>query len=352
MSGGVDSSAAAALLVEQGHEVIGLTMRLYNAKDQPRKGRGGTCCSPAEVDLAQRACEILQIPHYTVDEQARFQDRVIDDFAREYAAGRTPNPCARCNEHVKFGPLLTRARAFGAAFMATGHYARIEDGGLWRGTDPSKDQSYFLFAMGRATLEEVRFPLGGWTKDDVRDYARSKGMPNWDAPDSQELCFVPDGDHARVVERRAEALGLDPETLAGGEVVDTDNNPLGTHGGIHRVTVGQRRGLGLSSTKPRYVLKVLPERRQVMVGDASQLARTRLEVSDFRPMMEVAEGEPMACAVQIRHRSPATAARLVVRGARAQVTFESPVRAVAPGQAAVAYVGDRVVGGGWIEGAE
>ena len=227
MSGGVDSSAAAALLVDQGHEVIGLTMRLYDARDQPRKGRGGTCCSPAEVDLAQRACELLGIPHYTVDERARFTASVIDDFAREYAAGRTPNPCARCNEHVKFGPLLARAQALGAAWMATGHYARNEDGALHRGADASKDQSYFLFAMGRDALRDVRFPLGTWTKEDVRAFARERGMPNWDARDSQELCFVPDGDHGAVVERRAAALGLDTTALSAGDVVDEALQPVG-----------------------------------------------------------------------------------------------------------------------------
>ncbi|MGB1699791.1 MAG: tRNA 2-thiouridine(34) synthase MnmA [Nannocystaceae bacterium] len=345
------SSVAAALLVEQGLEVVGMTMRLYDARDQPKRSRGGTCCSPAEVDLAQRACELLGIPHYVVDEQERFQRAVIDDFAREYAAGRTPNPCARCNEHVKFGPLLTRARALGAAYMATGHYARIEDGALLRGVDPSKDQSYFLFAMGQETLADVRFPLGDWTKERVRDYARERGMPNWDAPDSQELCFVPDGDHGAVVERRARSLGLDGGSLGDGEVVDETGETLGTHRGIHRVTVGQRRGLGLSSSRPRYVLRVLPEERKVVVGDAEALARTELDVDDFRRLRDLEDGAAIACHVQIRHRSPAQAATLRVTGSRATVTFDAPVRAVAPGQAAVAFLGDQVLGGGWIAGA-
>ncbi len=351
MSGGVDSSVAAALLVEQGLEVVGMTMRLYDARDQPRRGRGGTCCSPAEVDLAQRACEQLGIPHYVVDEQQRFQEAVIDDFAREYAAGRTPNPCARCNEHVKFGPLLTRARALGATYMATGHYARIEDGALLRGVDPSKDQSYFLFAMGKDILADVRFPLGDWTKERVRAYAQDRSMPNWDAPDSQELCFVPDGDHGAVVERRAQALGLGAASLAEGEVVDEDGRSLGTHKGIHRVTVGQRRGLGLSSPRPRYVLRVLPEARQVVVGDAEALARRVLDVADFRRLDDIKDDTPIPCAVQIRHRAPAQPATLRVVGSRATVEFDAPVRAVAPGQAAVAFAGDRVLGGGWIESA-
>ena len=348
MSGGVDSSVAAALLVEQGLEVVGMTMRLYDARDQPKRGRGGTCCSPAEVDLAQRACELLGIPHYVVDEQQLFQRTVIDDFAREYAAGRTPNPCARCNEHVKFGPLLERARALGAAYMATGHYARIQDGGLLRGVDPTKDQSYFLFAMGKTTLANVRFPLGDWTKDRVREYAQARGMPNWDAPDSQELCFVPDGDHGAVVERRAAALGLGTGSLAKGEVVDEAGRTLGTHNGIHRVTVGQRKGLGLSSPRPRYVLRVLPDERKVVVGDAEALACHALEVDDFRRLDDLEDDTLIRCEVQLRHRSPAQSATLRVVGSRAFVEFEAPVRRVAPGQAAVAFAGDRVLGGGWI----
>ena len=244
MSGGVDSSLAAALMVEAGHEVIGMTMSLYDASKAERKGRGGTCCSPSEIDLAQRVCQKLGIPHYTVNERERFESAVIDDFVREYAAGRTPNPCARCNEHVKFAPLLERAEALGAEFMVTGHYARIEDGALLRGIDPAKDQSYFLFAMGREALSRVRFPLGGWSKEKVRERAKELEMPNWSAPDSQELCFVPGGDHGEVVEKRARALGIDPEILKPGEIRDEDGTVLGEHRGIHRVTIGQRRGLG------------------------------------------------------------------------------------------------------------
>lgn len=352
MSGGVDSSIAAATLVEEGHEVIGLTMSLYDASGSVRKGRGGTCCSPAEVDLARRVCDKLGIPHFTVDERERFERNVIDDFVREYAAGRTPNPCARCNEHVKFGPLLRRAAALGADVLATGHYARIENGQLLRGDDPQKDQSYFLFAMGRELLGKIRFPLGGWTKDRVRARARELGMPNADAPDSQELCFVPGGDHGEVVERRARALGIDPAVLAGGEIRDTTGEVVGEHRGIHRVTIGQRRGLRVSGDRPRYVLRVLPDERAVVVGDAEALARTRMRVRDFRSL--VAPGvlgvdTPRDCEVQIRHRSAPVPARLTVHAdGGADVVFEAPVSAVAPGQAAVAFDGDVVLGGGWI----
>lgn len=353
MSGGVDSSIAAALMVEAGHEVIGLTMALYDATGE-RRGRGGTCCSPAEIDLARRVCDRLGIPHYTVDERARFQAAVIDDFAREYAAGRTPNPCARCNEHVKFGPLLARARALGAERLITGHYARIEadeDGpALLRARDPAKDQSYFLFAMGRELLGAVEFPLGGWTKQEVRAKAEVLGMPNAAAPDSQELCFVPGGDHAEVVEARARALGLDLDRLGPGEIRDAEGRVIGEHKGIHRVTIGQRRGLGVAGDRPRYVLRVLPESRAVVVGEAEELGVSEIELEDFRPLADLPEGEPFEASVQIRHRSQASPATVTIVGDRAQVRFAAPVRAVAPGQAGVVYSGDRVLGGGWIRG--
>jgi tRNA-specific 2-thiouridylase len=351
MSGGVDSSVAAALMVEAGHEVVGLTMSLYDAKPTSGRGRGGTCCSPREVDLARRACDLLGIPHYTVDERARFQAEVIDDFAREYAAGRTPNPCTRCNEHVKFAPLLARARALGAERLVTGHYARIESGSLLRATDESKDQSYFLFAMGREALEWVEFPLGGWTKQLVRAKARAMGLPAADVPDSQELCFVPEGDHGDIVEARARALGLDMDALSPGPVLDSRGQLLGEHRGIHRVTIGQRRGLGVSSDRPRYVLRVVPETRTVVVGGDDELEVTAVIVEDFRPLADVSAGEGLFAHVQVRHRSPPHSAIVEIDGSRAKVRFDVPVRAVAPGQAAVVYDGERVLGGGWIAAA-
>lgn len=348
MSGGVDSSVAAALMVEAGHEVIGMTMSLYDASLDERKGRGGTCCSPAEVDLARRACEQLGVPHYTVDERERFQENVIDDFVRAYAAGRTPNPCARCNEHVKFGPLLERAQALGADLLVTGHYAQVIDGELHRGVDPSKDQSYFLFAMGRENLQKVAFPLGSWTKDEVRARAKELEMPNWDAPDSQELCFVPGGDHAEVVERRAKELGMDMGALAPGKILDAEGNELGEHRGIHRVTVGQRRGLGVSGKQPRYVLKVLPSTREVVMGDAEGLEVTELEVEGFRPMVQMPEVYEQRVLAQFRHRAKATPAMLHVEGDKARVVFDTPQRAAAPGQGVVAYDGAKLLGGGWL----
>lgn len=347
MSGGVDSSVAAALLVEAGHEVIGMTMRLYDADPTERKGRGGTCCSPAEVDLARLACDRLGIPHYTVDERERFAREVIDPFVHDYVAGRTPNPCTRCNQHVKFDPLLRRARALGAEVLATGHYARIEDGALLRGVDPTKDQSYFLFAMGLPTLSQVAFPLGAWTKDRVRARARELSMPNADAPDSQELCFVPGGDHAEVVERRANELGLSTDGLEPGPIVDAAGAEIGEHRGIHRVTVGQRRGLTVPGTERRYVLRVVPDSRTVVVGAAEDAVTRELEVGELQRLGLPESGEVVA-AVQYRHRGSPEPAKVIVQGDRARVVFDAPVRAASPGQAAVVYDGDRVLGGGWI----
>lgn len=352
MSGGVDSSVAAALLVAAGHEVVGLTMRLYDARDHARQGRGGTCCSPAEIDQARDVCALLGIPHYTVDEQDRFGAAVIDDFAREYAAGRTPNPCVRCNEQVKFGPLLARARALGATALATGHYARLADGALLRAADESKDQSYFLFAVPRALLEHVRFPLGTWHKEHVRKYARELGLVNADAPDSQELCFVGGRDHGEVVEARARALGLDAGALQPGEVVDASGAVLGSHAGIHRVTIGQRRGLRVAGTTPRYVLRVIPERRQVVVGDAAALQVQAIALTDFRRLAPLGTRESLRAAVQIRHRARPVPATIELDGGRARVVFDTPVQAAAPGQAGVVYAGEQVLGGGWIAEAE
>ncbi|MEE9385452.1 MAG: tRNA 2-thiouridine(34) synthase MnmA [Nannocystaceae bacterium] len=348
MSGGVDSSVAASVLVEEGHEVVGMTMSLYDAPPRSPKARGGTCCSPAEVDQAKQVCEQLGIAHYTLDERDRFRTQVIDDFARAYAVGRTPNPCARCNEHVKFGPLLVRAQALGAQLLVTGHYARVQAGRLRRGADASKDQSYFLFAMGRDALSRVRFPLGAWHKQDVRKRARELGLPNADAPDSQELCFVSGGDYARAVEDHLGRLGEGLSRLDAGDVRDEAGRVIGKHRGIHRVTVGQRRGLGISAAEPQYVLRVLPAERAVVVGPASSLRRETLGIEGFRKLADLPTGATFEALVQFRHRSPPVPASVTVYGEAAHVVFNAPVHGVAAGQAAVIYDGDCVLGGGWI----
>lgn len=353
MSGGVDSSATASLLIDAGHDVVGMTMRLYDASEDERKGRGGSCCSPAEVDLARRVCAQLGIPHYVVDERERFQRDVIDPFARDYAAGLTPNPCTRCNQHIKFQPLLQRASAIGADAMATGHYARNLYGqALLRGVDPRKDQSYFLFSMGREALKRVWFPLGTWTKEDARKYAEAKELPNWGAPDSQELCFVPGGNHGDVVQRRAKEMGLSTQALQPGEVVDTAGNVIGDHDGIHRVTVGQRRGFRTRTPQRRYVLKVLPETQQVVVGDEADTQTSRLEVGELQ-RLELGDAGELRCTVQVRHKSKPAAATVRWEGKTARVAFDTPIRSASPGQAAVFYgEDDRVLGGGWISKVE
>lgn len=345
MSGGVDSSIAAALLVEAGHDVVGMTMRLY---DEPAvsRGSGGTCCSPAEIDEARNVCATLGIPHYVVDERERFAKAVIEPFADDYAAGRTPNPCTRCNQRVKFEPLLARAQALGASRLATGHYARNDGGVLRRAVDASKDQSYFLFAMGQRALDAVWFPLGAWTKTAVRERARALGLSNADTPDSQELCFVPTGDHGAVVEARLRARDAPVDHLAPGPVVDAEGNTIGTHDGIHRVTVGQRRGLHIPGTLRRYVLRVVPETRTVVVGDEPDVHRTHLVVDEVQ-RLGLADGRHRL-AVQVRHRGAPGLATVTIDGEQAEVELDAPLRGCAPGQAAVFYDDDRVVGGGWI----
>lgn len=345
MSGGVDSSIAAAVLVDEGHDVVGMTMRLYDEAAVTR-GRGGACCSPAEIDEARHVCASLGIPHYVVDERERFAKAVIEPFADDYAAGRTPNPCTRCNQRVKFGPLLARAQALGASRLATGHYARNDGGALRRAVDSTKDQSYFLFAMGQAALDEVWFPLGAWTKSAVRDRARALGLSNADTPDSQELCFVPTGDHGAVVEARLRARGESIDHLAPGPVVDAEGRQIGTHDGIHRVTIGQRRGLHIPGTDRRYVLRVVPQTRTVVVGDEPDVHRTALAVDELQ-RLGLADGTHRL-AVQVRHRGAPGMATVTVLGDHADVALDAPMRGCAPGQAAVFYDDDRVVGGGWI----
>jgi len=344
LSGGVDSAVAAALLAEAGHRVVGISMRLYDAKGTSASV-GGRCCGPRDLEDARAVCAHLGIPFYVADESEAFGRAVIDDFISEYALGRTPNPCVRCNEQVKFAPLVRRARALGAAGLATGHYARIEERNgrrrLLRARDARKDQSYFLFAMGGAALDYVQFPIGELTKDEVRARARAFGLPNADKPDSQEICFIPDGDHAKFLERQGGAG-------APGEIVDEAGHVLGRHGGVHHYTIGQRRGLGIAAAESLYVLGLDARSARVVVGPEVALERHDVAVGDVRWTGGVPDA-PVRAQVQIRYRHAPQPATVTPDGAGARVIFDAAERAVAPGQAAVFYQDDVVLGGGWIQ---
>jgi len=352
MSGGVDSSVAAALLVEQGHEVIGLSMQLYDQTQGENKYGG--CCSIDDLHDARRVAAALDIPHYILNLEREFNDRVIANFVQEYSEGRTPIPCAHCNSDVKFSTLDDRARGFNAAAVATGHYARVmrdEVSGrylLKRGADPSKDQAYFLFALTQEQLARAWFPVGDLAKDDVRAYARARRLPVADKPDSQELCFIPDGDYASFLEGRSDAA------TEGGQIVNQQGQAIGSHDGVHRFTVGQRKGLGLSTIpgrapgSPVYVLELRPSTREVVVGPREALERTTLDATDVNWIVE-APSSPVRASVQIRHRHRAAEATIEPLGpGRVRVEFDEPQTAMTPGQAAVFYRGDEVLGGGWI----
>lgn len=343
MSGGVDSSVVAGLLVEQGHEVIGVHMKLHDGPAHPSVQDAKRCCGLDDALDARRVADNLGIPFYVMDLQEAFRKAVMDDFADTYLSGATPNPCIRCNGVLKFRVLLQRARALGASHLATGHYARIgPDGGLATAADPSKDQTYFLFPVTRKALSQTLFPLGGLTKDQVRAEARRLGFANADKPESQEVCFVPDDNHARFVAEHR------PGVHGAGDIVHADGRVLGQHDGYWRYTIGQRRGLGVAVGEPLYVLRIEPDTRRVIVGSNAQLRHTALHAVDMNWYDPPADGAVVQA--RIRHRGgflPATVER--DDDARAAwVRFRAPARAAAKGQAVVLYDGDRVLGGGWI----
>ena len=353
MSGGVDSSVAAALLAEQGHEVIGLSMQLYDQREgQPSFG---TCCSIDDLHDARRVASALDIPHYIVNFERQFQDHVVSNFVSEYLSGRTPIPCAHCNSDLKFATLLDRARGLGADMVATGHYARVDRDAsrtyaLRRGVDAGKDQSYFLFSLTQEQLRHAVFPVGGWCKGAVRDYARARKLPVANKPDSQEICFVPDGDYAMFVERHAVAGGDGGAPVASrGLIVDRAGHALGRHAGVHHFTVGQRKGLGLAARTPLYVLELHPADNTVVVGPRQALEETTLTASGVNWIAGEPPAHPLRVQAQIRHRHAPAAARVeALETGRVALEFDSPQTAITPGQAVVFYNGDIVLGGGWI----
>jgi tRNA-specific 2-thiouridylase len=346
MSGGVDSSVTAALLVAAGFEVVGITLQLYDHGAATSKK--GACCAGQDVRDAALVAERLGIPHYVLDYEARFREAVIEDFAESYRRGETPVPCIRCNERVKFRDLLLTARELGASALATGHYARRVQAAagpeLHRARDSARDQSYFLYRTTPAELAFLRFPLGPLTKDQTRALARDFALPVAEKPDSQDICFVPQGSYAALVTR------LRPEAGEPGDIVDQKGHVLGRHKGIAHFTVGQRKGLGLDAAEPFFVLRIEAATRRIVVGPKSALGETRIALAELNwlgPPLNPGDGVPVAA--KLRSAQPAVPAMLHPGAAgEAELVLDAPAGAVAPGQAAVLYDGERVLGGGWM----
>jgi tRNA-specific 2-thiouridylase len=347
MSGGVDSSVTAALCAEQGHDAVGISMRLYST---PQEDYSKSCCSPDDLFDARQVASSVDMPFYVANYEEVFRERVIDYFVDEYRRGRTPNPCVACNNHLKFDILLDRCLALGSRYLATGHYARIDRSGevpkLKRGVDPEKDQSYFLFGIPREALSQILFPLGGMQKSEVRQHAERLGLATADKPESHEICFVGGGDYKEYVQER---LGERDQTP--GEIVHQNGKVMGEHDGIHQFTIGQRRGLGLSHHERLYVQSIRPEDGTVVVGPKDGLNARGLVAERCNWLSFDRPNGPLECDVQIRYRTEPVPA-LVTVGEDAEtafVEFVEPQKAVTPGQAAVFYRGDEVLGGGFIE---
>jgi tRNA-specific 2-thiouridylase len=353
MSGGVDSSVAAALVKRAGYDTIGITLQLYDHGEAVK--RKGACCAGQDIHDARNVAASLDMPHYVLDYESLFRESVIDNFADTYLAGHTPIPCVRCNETVKFKDLLTTAKDLGAMALVTGHYieTRCADG-QWemrRPVDETRDQSYFLFSTTPEQLSFLRFPLAHLTKDEIRQFAAKLDLPVADKPDSQDICFVPNGDYASVIER------LRPDCSLPGEIVDMEGNVLGQHQGVLHYTVGQRRGLGVSMGEPLYVVRIDADTRQVIVGPRDALARRTIMLDEVNWLGGEAQSEPLGVKVKIRSTgSPVNANLTLLEGQRAEVALDEPEEGVSPGQACVFYgpedgAAARVLGGGWITSA-
>ncbi len=350
MSGGVDSSVSAVLLKEQGYDVIGLFMRTgsHGVEADTRPDRKKGCCSALDASDARRVADKLDIPFYALDFEREF-DRIIDYFADEYLAGRTPNPCVVCNNWLKFGKLWSFGQQLSADFIATGHYAQVVRDGegepaLYRAVDPEKDQSYVLHGIRRGVLPHLLFPIGAYRKEEVRALARKHGLGVAEKPDSVEICFVPDGDHAGLIRRRR------PELDTAGTVVDSEGKVLGEHDGYERFTIGQRKGLGIATDRRRYVLNIVPESHTVVLGDKEDLLSSRLRASGVNWLIEPPTTASLRCTTKIRYRHAGAQAKvLATEDGGALVEFDEEQSAITAGQAVVFYDGNRVLGGGTIE---
>jgi len=350
MSGGVDSSVAASLLHEEGYDVVGVTLQLYDHGQATSKSK--TCCAGQDIHDARRVAEGRGFPHYVLNYESNFRESVIDDFADSYIRGETPIPCVRCNQSVKFRDLLAVAHDLGADCMVTGHYVQRKSGNdnseLHRAIDDTKDQSYFLFATTQDQLDFLRFPLGGWTKDITRKHAERLGLLTADKPDSQDICFVPGGDYAKIVKK------IRPEAEKPGEIVHVDGRVLAKHNGIIHFTIGQRKGLGIGGghnedNNPFYVLRIDPAKNQVIVGPKEALAKNVLHVKDCNWLYEM-NGAAQPIELKFRSSMKPVAATIRKTETGAEITLDAPQYGISPGQATVFYSGSRVLGGGWISG--
>src|SRR5262245_51278930 len=360
MSGGVDSSAAAALLKEQGHELVGFTMQLWNQRRHINVDENGDplpsrCCSLDDVYDARRVAESLGFPFYVLNLEKDFERDVVEPFVQSYLSGETPIPCVACNSRLKFASLDKMAVSLGCDKVATGHYARVEYDEradryrLFRGRNYAKDQSYFLWELTQEQLSRAYFPLGEMHKEEVRDIARGANLYTANKPESQEICFVPDGNYSGFIDRYLDHEGRSSELPAGGEIVTTTGNVLGSHSGTHRYTIGQRRGLGIAHEKPLYVVQIERAKNQVIVGEADDLESTEFIAKGVNWVAFDTPSEPVRADVKVRYRhDPSPATIYALPDERTHIVFDEPQRAITPGQATIFYHGDEVVGGGWI----